>query len=376
MLYDKLKSYAADGIYPMHMPGHKRNSGFIPAGLPFDIDVTEIPGFDDLHNPEGVLRETTDLAAKLYDSQKAFLLINGTTVGILAAIGAHTEHGDKILTTVNCHWSTPNAADLFGLEIVYITPDVDEISGVPCSITPDAIKSALNKNPDIKLIVITSPTYEGVVSDIASIAGIVHNAGLPLLVDSAHGAHLGFSEKFPESSVHTGADIVVMSLHKTLPALTQSSLLHVCSERANTDKIKKLLSILQTSSPSYILMASIDYCLRLLMSDSEKLFYDYYVKLSGFFNSVQDLKNLSVLCNGRDIKHSGFFDFDPGKIVIITKNTCINSSLLSEVLRVEHQIEIERVYTDYIIAMTSICDCPEGFTRLANALCIIDRNIN
>ena len=376
MLYDKLKEYATSGVYPMHMPGHKQNGKFIPRGFPCDIDITEIHGFDDLHDPQGILLETNNLAADLYGSLEAFMLVNGTTVGILAALGAHTERGDKILAVNGCHWSTPNAAKLFGLEIEYITPEDDEMSGIACSVKPDSIESALKNNPDIKVVIITSPTYEGVVSDVAAIADTVHNAGGILIVDGAHGAHLGFSKTFPESAAKQGADIVVVSLHKTLPALTQCSLLHVCTERVNTLKLKEMLSILQTSSPSYVLMASIDFCLRSIKADGDRLFREYEQNLTDFDNSIKSLKNLSVLCHGQDKpasgSHPGFFGFDPGKIVIITRGTAINGEKLSDILRKDHKIEIERVYSDYVIAMTSICDTPEGFKRLADALCEID----
>jgi len=276
----------------------------------------------------------------------------------------------------NCHWSTPNAAKLFGLEVEYITAEVDEISGVACSVTPESIKAALRNNPDIKVVIITSPTYEGIVSDIISIADAVHDAGGIFIVDAAHGAHLGFSDSFPKNATTLGADIVVVSLHKTLPALTQCSLLHVCSERVDTSKLKELLSILQTSSPSYVLMASIDYCLRLLKTDGNTLFKEYEQNLKFFSDRVSGLKNLSVLCHGQDGSHSGFypdfFDFDPGKIVIVTKSTALSGAMLADILRNEYRIEIERVYNEYVIAMTSICDSSEGFARLADALCAID----
>ena len=372
MLYDKLKKHVDNDIYPMHMPGHKRNGCFMPQGFPYDIDITEIHGFDDLHYPRDILLETSKLAAELYGSKEAFMLVNGTTVGILAAIGAHTKRGDKILAVDNCHWSTPNAAKLFGLDIVYINVEVDKISSVPYSVSPVAIKTAMEKNPEIKLVIITSPSYEGVLSDIKSIAEIVHDAGGILVIDSAHGAHLGFSGEFPESAVKAGADIVIVSLHKTLPALTQCSLLHICSDRADSVKIKELLSILQTSSPSYVLMASIDFCLRLIKSDKENLFKDYKQNLQHFSSCIQNLNNITVLYHGENLENSNFYDYDPGKIVIISKKSDINGEALANILRIEYKIEIERVYDNYVIAMTSICDTIEGFYRLAGALCAID----
>jgi len=375
MLYERLKEYAVGDVYPMHMPGHKRNSRLLPPCLPWDIDITEIHGFDDLHDPKGLLLETALLAAKLYGSDSAFPLINGSTVGILASIGAHTNRGDRVLAVSNCHWSTPNAAELFELDMIYVTPEVDEASGISCSITATTVSAALESNPDIKLVIITSPTYEGVISDVAAIAEVVHSKGGILLVDGAHGAHLGFSSDLPKNAVTLGADIVVVSLHKTLPALTQCSLLHVCRERVDDAGIKRMLSILQTSSPSYVLIASIDHCLRLLDSDRDDLFRNYVRNLRNFDSLIKDLEKLSVLCHGIDPLHAGFFDFDPGKLVISTKKTTLSGKILADTLREDFKIEVERVNIDHVIAMTSICDESEGFLRLANALCKIDASI-
>ena len=390
MLYEKLREYAASGVYPMHMPGHKRNAAALPPGLPYELDITEIYGFDDLHDPHGFLEETAGLAAKLYGSVRAFLLINGSTVGILAAIGALTTRGDKILIAGNCHRSVTNAVSLFGLTPVMLTPDTDAASGVACSVDPSSVKSALAKDNGIKLVVVTSPSYEGVISDIDSIARAAHSLDIPLLADSAHGAHLGFSSAFPASAVQAGADVVVMSLHKTLPALTQCSLLHVCGERANVSEIKRLLSVLQTSSPSYVLMASIDQCLGLLSSEKGRLFKEYERNLTLFEKRILPLKNLRVLCRGtqgagsavpsrgnnRNVPLcSAFYDFDPGKLVIVTKNTAISGVLLADILRSDYNIEIERACADHAIAMTSICDTAEGFVRLSDALLAIDSSL-
>ena len=375
MLYDKLKEHAASGVYPMHMPGHKRNTELLHSDIPYDIDITEIHGFDDLHNPCGILLQTAELAAELYGSDRAFLLVNGSTVGILAVIGAHTTRGDKILATTNCHRSVQNASVLFGLDPVYLTPETDEISGIALSISPEAVGLALENTPDIRLAVITSPSYEGVMSDIAAIADIVHKRNIPLLVDSAHGAHLGFSPGFPDSAVHAGADLVVMSLHKTLPALTQCSLLHICGDLANTGETARLLSVLQTSSPSYVLMASIDDCLRLLASDKDELFHNYARNIYRFSEDIRTLKNLFVLCHGSARPCPGIFAFDPGKLVIATKNTALSGIILADVLRTEYSIELELAGSDYAIAMTGICDSTDGFARLAQALLAVDSAI-
>ena len=361
----------------MHMPGHKRNGSFLPLRSAAGFDITEISGFDDLHCPQGILANTQKSAANLYGSKEAFMLINGSTVGVLAAIGAHCKRKDKILTADNCHVSVPNAAELFGLDLVCINAASDKTSGVSCGMSPESIEAALIKDPQIRAVVVTSPTYEGVVSDIDAIAKTVHKAGIILIVDCAHGAHLGFSDAFPKNPVSLGADIVIMSLHKTLPALTQCSLLHVCSDRADTGAIKRMLDILQTTSPSYLLMASIDYCVRLLETDADRLFREYEGNLKSFLKRLIDLRKLSVL-----EPKPAFFALDPGKIVIVTKNRTLSDfeqdsfSLsgyeLADILRKKYKIELERAYESYAIAMTSICDTPDGFERLADALLSID----
>ena len=374
MLCDRINEYTSSGVYPMHMPGHKRNTELLQQGLPYELDVSEIHGFDSLNDPQGILKETAQIAADIYGSDKAFLLVNGATAGILAAIGAHAGYGEKILVARNCHLSVYNAIALFGLEPAYIVPDTDEATGIMCSVDPSSVESALRSNKDIKLVVVTSPTYEGVVSDIGSIAAIAHKWDIPLLVDGAHGAHLGFSGQFPASAINEGADVAVMSLHKTLPTLTQCALLHVCGTRADACELSRLLAVFQTTSPSYVLMASIDRCLRLLSSDKDKLFYEYERNLGWFSLKAESLRNLSVLCKGNDNPHPGFFAFDPGKIVAVTKKTALSGFELADILREVHKIEMEMACADYSVALTSICDTADGFSRLANALASIDRS--
>jgi len=327
----------------MHMPGHKRNTGLLTPGLPYDIDITEIHSFDDLHEPHGLLLEVSELAERLYGSAKSFPLVNGSTVGILAAIGAATERGDRIIIPGNCHRSVKNAASLFGLEPVVITPETDAASGVPCSLSPAVVEMALAEYPDIKLVVVTSPTYEGVISDIASISQVTHSYGIPLFVDAAHGAHLDFMDGpgagtaapfgWPAPScggfANSGADAAVMSLHKTLPALTQCSILHLYGDRINAEKVKIMLSMLQTSSPSYVLLASIDYCLRLISANGGKLFRDYNNNLALFGEKITPLEKLKVLCHGADAPHPGFYAFDAGKLTIVTKGNGLTGQALA-----------------------------------------------
>ena len=236
-LYKKLKEYSVGGTYPMHMPGHKRKPPF-EFGNAFDIDITEIDGFDNLHKPEGVLLEAQKRAAELFGVKETLFLVNGGSSGILIAISACTKRNDKILLARNSHKSCYHAVELCGLVPDYIVPEFDEEYGAFKGVTALEIKEHLEKNPDIKAVVITSPTYEGRVSEVKEIADCVHAKGGVLIVDEAHGSHFRFGNMFPESAVTQGADIVINSIHKTLPSMTQTALLHICSDRVDMDRIR------------------------------------------------------------------------------------------------------------------------------------------
>ncbi|MDR0221367.1 MAG: amino acid decarboxylase, partial [Lachnospiraceae bacterium] len=222
-LQDHLNALAASDFYPFHMPGHKRH---MPAPW-YAYDISEITGFDNLHRPTGILAEAQAKAAALYGAKESYYLINGSTVGILAAVSAVFRDRDippKILLSRNCHVSAYHAAYLNRLDIAYLDPPIDEGTGLARGISAEAVAAWLDSAPDVGAVFITSPTYEGVVSDIAGIAAAAHRRNIPLIVDEAHGAHFGFHPAFPPSSVRAGADLVIHGLHKTLPSLTQTAL--------------------------------------------------------------------------------------------------------------------------------------------------------
>lgn len=226
-IFDKLKNYSDSDYYAFHMPGHKRNLDLMDGTSPYRIDITEIDGFDDLHHAEGILKEAQERAAEVYHADETHFLVNGSTVGILSAILGTTEKGDSILVARNCHKSVYHAIYLNELDPVYLYPKFDTELGLSTEIDAEDVQKALEEHPKIRAVMIVSPTYDGVVSDIEKIAEIVHEAGCLLIVDEAHGAHFGFDPYFPESANMYGADLVINSLHKTLPALTQTALLHV-----------------------------------------------------------------------------------------------------------------------------------------------------
>lgn len=370
MLYDKLKKYSKSGVYPFHMPGHKRNPMLCDGIMPYEMDLTEIDGFDNLHNAEGCILEVQNLAERLYNVKKAFLLVNGATGGILSAVRAMTNRGDKVLVARNSHKSVYNALEICGLEPEYIVPAVDDEFGINCSITPLQVEKAIVENPDTKLLIITSPTYEGVVSDIKEICRIAHLHNVMVLVDEAHGAHFPFSKSFPNEAVASGADAAVASLHKTLPSLTQTALL-LTSNESLINSLAENLAIFETSSPSYIFMSAIEKCLE--FCENASAFDEYIKRLNSFNEKCKSLKKIKVLCYGNDeVKNHRFFDFDISKITVSVRGLDINGTQLAEILRNDFKIEPEMVCSDYVLLISTVCDTDEGFARLINALQIID----
>lgn len=404
-LYEKLKEYGESDAYPFHMPGHKRRLG-VP-GECLDIDITEIDGFDNLHHAEGILKDAQERAAKLYGSEETFYLVNGSTAGILAAISACTSYGGRLLMARNCHKAAYHAAELRGLHTVYVYPQCASVTKNPSaedaddadrsdnvyetlqrqpmiggSIRPEDIQAALREDRGIQAVFITSPTYEGIVSDVGRIAEITHSFGIPLIVDEAHGAHFGFHPYFPESSVKKGADIVIHSLHKTLPSMTQTALLHRNGALVKSERIRKYLGMYQTSSPSYVFMASMDACVGLLETYSHTLFEDFAKRLEGFAQELCRLKHIHMyktegsgnFLTGHGISQAeGVFAMDPSKLVLWAEGK--SGKWLSDRLRERFHLELEMEAGSYAIALTSIADTQEGFDRLAAALKELDEEL-
>lgn len=376
-LLSALQAHSVGGTYPFHMPGHKRNTELLGDALPYALDITEIDGFDDLHAPDGILKDLNDRLSVLYGTKQSFALVNGSTCGILAGIAAATRQGDKILLARNCHKSVYNAVELLGLNPRYLQPPTDEKTGIAGSISPGSVRDALQKNPDIRLCVLTSPTYDGVLSDIRTIADILHAKDIPLLVDEAHGAHLMFTENQPHSAVAAGADIVIHSLHKTLPALTQTAAAHLCTDRISSAVFQQKLSVFQTSSPSYVLLASIAECVHFLEENAKSAFSAYQKRLNDFSAQCRTLTNLTVCCKGADNRtaHPAFFAFDGGKLPIVTANTDLDGVSLLQRLREGYKLEGEMASLPYALLMTSVCDTDAGFARLYKALQAIDDSL-
>lgn len=366
-LYRQLNDYRESDYYGFHMPGHKRNEHLMDIDLPYGIDITEIEGFDDLHHADGILKTAQERAARVFGAEESFFLINGSTVGILSAILGSTRRGDKVLVARHCHKSIYHGIFMNELQPVYLYPQFSSELQMNTEISVSAVKTALKEHPDIKAVVIVSPTYEGVISDVKGIADVAHEKGIPLIVDQAHGAHFGFHPYFEENANQMGADVVIQSLHKTLPSLTQTAILHVNGEIANRKKIKRYLDMLQSSSPSYILMASIDACVAMLEEKGQELFEAYTENLEELWQQAAELKRLRLL----ETEH-----FDRSKIVVSVKNTDITSKELYRILLENYHLQMEMVGGTYVLALSSVGDTKEGLRRLAEALQEIDREID
>ena len=352
-----LQNYT-NSFLPMHMPGGKRS---FPSPLPYQWDVTDLEATDDLYHPAGILKELQDRAASLWKADRSFLLVNGSTAGILTAVRA-TGAGD-ILAGRNSHKSFFHAAELCGRRTFYVWPErVGDIFG---SLSPEQIREGLREHPSVTTVFLTSPTYEGVVSDIASIAEICRKANVTLIVDEAHGAHFGFSPFFPASAVTLGADIVVQSLHKTLPALTQTAVLHCRAPFA--DAVARELPVFQTSSPSYLLLASADECMRFLETGNP--FEPYANRLLHLRESMQGLNVFRLLDGDR------FFDYDRGKIVLLTTPP-YTGSFCANRIRNHFRVETEMSAPSYFLAMTSVCDTESLCDRFLEAVLRTDEELS
>lgn len=374
-LYDQISSCLARNLYPFHMPGHKRNPDFDTMNGLFARDLTEVDGADDLHCPQGILLHAQQRAACLYGCENAYFLVNGSTAGLLTAISAACPLGSSVLVARNCHKAVYNAIFLRNLRPVYLYPALDTQFGINGSINPADVLHALEKDNSIKAVVITSPTYDGVVSDIKSIARIAHSFGVALLVDAAHGAHHGFHAQFPMSAVQAGADAAVVSLHKTLPSPTGTAMLLTNSSLIKKESVRRYLDVYETSSPSYLFMSAMDACIQTLSQNKDRLFFEFNEKLEKFSSAMKELSYLRVLCMGNDScdRHEALFMHDKSRIVVDCTFLPMNGFTLEKILRDRFGMEAEMSFGDCTVLLTGICDTQEGFDRLEKALLTIDR---
>lgn len=362
-----LMNYINEGVTPFHMPGHKNNRrkfeelDYIAQNL-YSMDNTEVPGLDNLHMPEDMILGGEKLAARAFKAHKSYFLVNGSTCGIYSMIMGVTKPNDRVIVQRNCHRSVFMACMMGELDAVYINPEVSSEFGIAVSIDVDRLIEVMDKNMDAKAIVLTYPTYYGTCSDLGRIVTEAHKRGMLVLVDEAHGAHLYFGKGLPKGAMELGADIAVTSLHKTTPALTQTALLNV-RDGINTTGIEFMLRLHQSTSPSYIFMASIDASRYIMETRGEGLIHELLENINWFRNKITPVDEYKLL----GIEHIGvnnIYNIDKTKIVI--KSTA-GGKKLDEILR-QHGIQVEMSDIYNVVLICSVGDTRESFEKLYNVL--------
>ncbi|AFZ23331.1 arginine/lysine/ornithine decarboxylase [Cylindrospermum stagnale PCC 7417] len=333
-LIDALKACAASPHAPFYTPGHKRGMGISPhltdllGKTVFRADLTELADLDNLFAPQGVIQQAQELAADAFGAAKTWFLVNGSTCGIEAAILATCRMGDKIILPRNVHSSVISGLILSGAIPIFINPEYDEDLDIAHSITPTAVKTALEKYPDVKAVLTVYPTYYGVCGDLGAIAQITHQYHIPLLVDEAHGAHFAFHSAFPTTALAAGADLTVQSIHKTLGAMTQASMLHVQGHRIDIDRVSKALQLLQSTSPSYLLLASLDAARQQMAIYGESLMSRTLQLAETARTKISQIPGLSVL----EMSNAGLIALDKTRLTVNVADLGLTGFAAEEIL--------------------------------------------
>ena len=371
-MYKEILAYLSRDIYPFHMPGHKRNPAYLPPDLA-QLDMTEIPGMDVLAAPEGLIKKLQEEIAGFYGADQSYFLVNGSSAGIVAAICAACTENTALVAPRNAHVSMYNGLALSGARPVYVLPAYthDNLAG---GLPPEA----LDIMPRGAAVFAVSPTYEGFVSDIAAIAREVHSRDGVLIVDEAHGAHFAFDKRFPPTALSQGADIAINSFHKTLPALTQCAVLHVKGNRIDLPRLRYYINAVQTSSPSYVFIASCDFMLRKLW-ECPRHFDEYLARLDDIRNTLPNAnQNAALVLSGKErVGTAAIHGYDPGKLLFsyagkiksignceLPIEKCIAAAMVDD-----YKIQMEYANERHVLAMTSVADTDEGFKRLKAAIC-------
>lgn len=356
----------ADAKYvSFHMPGHKGSNLYKKFGYGefleklMDCDITEVIGADNLFKAEGIIKEAQDAFAKLYGVKQSYLLVNGTSGGLIAAIMATVPKGGKLVMARNCHKSIFNALSIADIRPVYAYPEMIEEYGITGEISSKEIEVLLEENPDASAVILPSPNYYGICSDIESIAKVVHEKGKVLIVDQAHGAHLKFfgGKGYPKAAEECGADIVVNSIHKTLAAFTQSALLNLCSDRITKLILEDKLQMIESSSPSYVMMAGLDIARALMEEHGDELITAWDENLKYAYDELSKVEGLSLM-KGES--------FDRTKINLDMSALGLNGSEL-ELELLNQGIRCELVTGNILMCMTGIGNSREDFEKLVKA---------
>lgn len=372
-IYDFITDYRKKDTVSFHMPGHKGSRIYRRFGYDefldhfMEYDITEIAGADNLFQTEGIIKGVQDHYARLYGCKKSYILINGSSGGNIAAILASVRKGKQLIMARNCHKSVFNALTLGGIRPVYAYPETIGEFGISGAVSPVEIERLIRENPDAEAVLITSPNYYGVCSDVRSIAETAHRYGKVLIVDEAHGAHLHFSDALPLSALRSGADLVINSIHKTLASFTQSAALHCNTELVDQYLLEDKLQLIQSTSPSYILMTSLDIAADILDKHGDVLMKEWTGNLALFYERIKKIPGVRTMGKMKGL--------DWTKINLSLGEFGINGAQLDKILLNDYNIYIELFTGDWIMAMSGIGNTKNDYDRFADALEDISRKV-
>ncbi|OCA87031.1 aminotransferase class I/II-fold pyridoxal phosphate-dependent enzyme [Pseudobacillus wudalianchiensis] len=345
-LFTGLKAHAAKNPVQFHIPGHKKGSGMDPEFRQFigenalSIDLINILPLDDLHHPQGMIQQAQDLAAEAFGADHTFFSVQGTSGAIMTMVMTVCGPGDKVIVPRNVHKSVMTAIVFSGAVPIFIHPEIDPELGISHGITTDAVSRALNEHPDAKGLLVINPTYFGISGDLKQIVEIAHSFNVPVLVDEAHGVHIHFHGELPMSAMQAGADMAATSVHKLGGSLTQSSVLNMKEGLISPKRVQTILSMLTTTSTSYLLLASLDAARRRLAIEGEKLIGEALSLARSMREQINEIPNL--YCVGREILGSkATYDYDPTKLIISVKQLGITGHEAENWLRENYNIEVE-----------------------------------
>ena len=345
-LFTGLREHADKNPVPFHIPGHKKGTGMDPTFRDFlgndalSIDLINIEPLDDLHHPHGMIKQAQDLAARAFDADYTFFSVQGTSGAIMAMVLSVCGPGDKIIVPRNIHKSVTTALIFAGATPIFIHPELDKKLGIAHGITPEAVEKALQRHPDAKGVFVINPTYFGIAADLKRIVEIAHNHNVPVLVDEAHGVHIHFHEQLPLSAMQAGADLAATSVHKLGGSLTQSSVLNLKEGIVSHERVQSVLSMLTTTSTSYILLASLDVARKHLATKGKELL-DKTIELAE--QTRKEINTLEhIYCAGSEMLGSeATYDYDPTKLIISVKQLGITGYDVEGWLRKHYNIEVE-----------------------------------
>lgn len=370
--------YKKENIYPLHTPGHKGGRGMEKLlqnelSESVKMDVSLMSELDDLHAPSGCIKKAEELAAGVYGSDLCLWAVNGTTGAIHAMLLTALNPGEKLLLPRNAHRSVAGGLILGGINSAYLTPGYDSGFGLQLEVRPEQIAAALDKDKEIKAVLLTSPNYYGIAADVKSIAAICHERGVVLLVDEAHGAHLGFSKLLPPSALHSGADASAQSTHKLLGAMTQCSMLHVQGKRLDLARARDAMSLLTTTSPDYLLMASLDAARAQLAAYGREMAEAAVSVAAELRQLCAEFKGLRVL----EKKDLHGFDLDTTKVTVNFAALGYSGVEAGELLR-KNRIAVELVDAANVLFLVTYADknkdFPAALGRIREVFAFMEKN--